>query len=258
MRVIPQERRKEQEINMPKLNQIIAIEKGVKSRVYGEITEMHKTSQKPELFTGFTKNYRKKDEDGEDYPPERKKVQMVADAMLTQAAAQLTELIDVTATKDWGNCHAFADVEVDGQVLIKDAPVPFLLFLEKQITDLHTFVDKLPVLDESDDWTKDDNSGLYKTTPIATHRTKKVQKPVVLYEATKEHPAQTQMITEDVTVGYWDTVKHSGALPVPRKQLLLERIEKLAKAVKFAREKANAAEAENQKIGKALFDYLLS
>jgi hypothetical protein len=243
---------------MPKLNQIIAVEKGVKSRVYGEITEMHKVSQKPELFNGFVKTYRKKDEDGEDYPQERKKAQMAADAMLSKAAALLTELFDVTATKDWGNRHAVADVEVDGQVLIKDAPVPFLLFLEKQIADLHTFVEKVPVLDETDDWMKDDASGLYKTAPTTTHRTKKVQKPVVLYEATKEHPAQTQIITEDVVVGFWDTIKHSGALPTPRKQLLLERIEKLSKAVKFAREQANAAEAEQQRIGKAIFDYLLS
>jgi hypothetical protein len=243
---------------MPKLNQIIAVEKGVKSRVYGEITEMHKVSQKPELFNGFVKTYRKKDEDGEDYPQERKKAQMAADAMLSKAAALLTELFDVTATKDWGNRHAVADVEVDGQVLIKDAPVPFLLFLEKQIADLHTFVDKVPVLDETDDWMKDDASGLYKTAPTTTHRTKKVQKPVVLYEATKEHPAQTQIITEDVVGGFWDTIKHSGALPTPRKQLLLERIEKLSKAVKFAREQANAAEAEQQRIGKAIFDYLLS
>jgi hypothetical protein len=243
---------------MPKLNQIIAIEKGVKSRVYGEITELHKSSQKPELFNGFVKTYRKKDEEGEDYPAERKKVQFDAGTLLTQVAQLLTELFDVTATKDWGNCHAFADVEVDGQVLIKNAPVPYLLFLEKQINDIHTFVDKLPVLDEADDWAKDENTGLYKTSPIATHRTKKVQKPIVLYEATKEHPAQTQIISEDIVVGYWDTVKHSGALPAPRKQQLLERVEKLSKAVKFAREKANAEEAENQKIGKTIFDFLLS
>src|SRR5262245_37073802 len=122
---------------MPKLNQIIAIEKGVKSRVYGEITEMHKSSQKPDLFNGFVKTYRKKDEEGEDYPPERKKVQMVAESMLSQISTLLSELFDVTAMKDYGNCYAFADVEVDGQTLITKAPVPFLLFLEKQINDIH-------------------------------------------------------------------------------------------------------------------------
>lgn len=243
---------------MSKLNQIIAVEKGVKSRVYGEFTEMHKSSQKAELFNGFVKTYRKKDEEGEDFPTERKKVQLMAGSILVRAATILTELFDVTATKDWANCHAVADVEVDGRVLIKNAPVAFLLFLEKQLTDLHTFVDKLPVLDETDDWLRDENSGLYKTASIPTHRTKKVQRPIVLYEATKEHPAQTQLITEDVTIGYWDTVKHSGALPAPQKYLLLNRLEKLSQAVKFAREKANSVEVEQQKVGQVLFDFLLS
>lgn len=243
---------------MPKLNQIIAIEKGVKSRVYGEVTDLHKSSQKPDLFHGFVKTYRKRDEEGEDYPPERKKVQLNADALLARVAELLTELFDVTASKDWANCHAVADIEVDGRVLVTGAPTPYLLFLEKQLSDLHTFVSKLPELDEADDWFKDENSGLFKTTAIPTHRTKKIQKPIVLYEATKEHPAQTQMITEDVIVGYWDTIKQSGAIPMPRKQQLLERVEKLAKAVKFAREQANSAEAPHQKIGRPIFDYLFS
>jgi hypothetical protein len=93
--------------------------------------------------------------------------------------------------------------------------------------------------------------------PPRLNRTKKVQKPIVLYDATKEHPAQTQLITEDVVVGYWDTVKHSGALPAPRKKELMSRIEKLSQALKFAREKANAADAETVSVGKPIFDYLL-
>ena len=241
-----------------KLNQVVAVEKGVKSRVYGEITEMHKASQKPDLFNGFVKTYRKRDEEGEDYPQERKKVQFEAEAVLAQAAKLLTEILDVTAAKDYANCFAKANVEVDGQVLVKDAPATYLLFLEKQLSDLHAFVDKMPALDETDDWARDENSGLFKTAPIATQRTKKVQRALVLYPATVEHPAQTSMITEDVVVGYWDTIKQSGALPVPRKQVLLERIEKLSRAVKFAREQANAVEAEEKQIGGAVFKYLLS
>jgi hypothetical protein len=242
---------------MPKLNQVVAIEKGVKSRVYGEISEMHKLSQKPDLFSGLFKQYRKKDEEGEDYPPEQKRVQLIASEQLTGAAKLLTELFDVTATKDYANCHARADVEVDGLCLVADAPVPFLLFLEKQINDLHAFVEKLPTLDEAEDWSRQDGTGLFKTAPIATQKTKKAQKPIVLYNATPEHPAQTQLITEDIVVGYWDTVKHSGALPTTRKKELLGRIEKIAQAVKFAREKANAAEAQMVSVGKPFFEYLL-
>ena len=54
----------------------------------------------------------------------------------------------------------------------------------------------------------------------------------------------------------WDTVKHSGALPPKRKQELLERVEKVIKAVKFAREEANAQEAEKRDVASALFEYL--
>lgn len=241
---------------MPKLNQIVAVEKSVKSRVYGDFTELHKASQKADLFSGFSKNYRKRDEEGEEYPPEHKRVQLEANDVLNQVARLMIELFDVTATKDFANCGAFADVVVDGETLVAHAPVPYLLFLEKQLTDLHTFVDKMPVLDAADDWSSDPNSGLYKTASIATQRTKKVQRPVVMYEATDKHPAQTQLITEDVVVGYWDTVKQSGALPNPRKRLLLDRLEKLSQAVKFAREQANDSEASEQNIGAKVFGFL--
>ncbi len=47
---------------MARLNQIIAIEKGIKSRAYAELTELHKAAQKPDLFHGFVKTYQKRDE----------------------------------------------------------------------------------------------------------------------------------------------------------------------------------------------------
>ncbi|MBU1432165.1 hypothetical protein KKF91_16640, partial [Myxococcota bacterium] len=82
------------------------------------------------------------------------------------------------------------------------------------------------------------------------------QRPVVLYPATAEHPAQTQLISEDVVVGFWHTIKFTGALPLPKKQLILERIERLSKAVKFAREQANGVEVTQKKVGEALLSYL--
>lgn len=242
-----------------KLNQVVAIEKGVKGRVYGEITEMHKASQKPDLFDGFVKNYRTLNEADEKYPSERKVVQLKAEDVLKKLAALSTELMDITASKDFANCAAKADVVVNNDaVLVAGVPATHLLFLEKQLTDIYTFVGKLPTLDNADEWAKDETSGLFKTAAIATHRTKKTQRPIVLYEATKEHPAQTQLLTEDVLVGYWDTVKHSGALPAPRKAELLTRVETLLKAVKFAREQANSTDAPEAKIGEQVFGYLFA
>ena len=112
---------------MAKLNQIIAIEKGIKSRVYGEVTELHKVAQKPDLFNGFSKTYLKKDEDGEDLPPEKKRVQFVATEVLRDVERLLSELMQVTARKDWTNCKATASVKVDGKIIVPEVPVSHLL-----------------------------------------------------------------------------------------------------------------------------------
>ncbi len=241
---------------MPKLNQILAIEKGVKTRVYAEVTELHKATQKAALMNGFHKTYRARDEDGETYPPEHQKVQYNAADVIKRIGQVLTELFDTTATKDWANCSARADIVVDGKPLLKDVPATYLLFLEKQLGDLQTFFAKMTELSSSEDWLADPNSGLYKTEATQTQRTKKVQRPIVLYDATEHHPAQTQLITEDVVVGHWNTVKFSGAIAKPRKKEILERIEKLTSAVRFAREEANGLEVERRHTGREVFDYL--
>lgn len=240
-----------------KLNQVIAVEKSVKQRNNDLVSELYKAVQKPALFNGFNKKYKPMDEGGEQFAPENLKVQMNVEQALKDASRSLAELFDVTATKDFGNTKAKANVVVDGEVLLADAPATYLLFLEKQLTDLHTLVANLPVLDSAEDWTLDVNSGLYKTEPTQTAKTKKVQKPLVMYPATDKHPAQTQLITDDQTVGYWETVKMSGAIPVPEKNALLERLEKLQKAVKYAREEANVTQAEEVKVGDKLLSWLL-
>jgi len=241
-----------------KLNQIIAIEKGIKSRVYGELTDLNKAIQKPELFNGFQKTYLKRDDEGEDLPAEKKRVQFSAAEVLSRAERIISELMEVTARKDWTNCAANASVKIDDKVIIPNAPVSFLLFLEKQLTDLRTFVGNLPILDEGDNWSKDENSGLFKAETTKTHRTRKVQKPIVLFPATPEHPAQTQLITEDVIAGFWEQVKQSGAIPKTEKQAISERVEILLRAIKEAREEANVhEEIQTPNVGSAIFDYLL-
>ncbi len=243
---------------MAKLNQVLAIEKGIKTRVYAEFSELHQATQKPALMNGFHKSYQARKEEDETYPAESQKVQHNAVDVIERVSASLAELFDITATKDWTNCNARADVLIDGRVLLAEVPATYLLFLEKQLGDLHTFISKMVELDPGNDWVIDPGTGLYKTDTQMTQRTKKVQRPITLYEATKEHPAQTQLITEDQIAGQWVTIKYSGAMPAPRKKQLLSRIEKLSNAVKFAREQANAVEASEKKLGKEVFDFLFS
>lgn len=237
--------------------ELIAIEAEARGRAEKRFTQLHRKNEKAELFAGFSRTYYPKDSDGDHLPPEQRLVQAKAPAQLATMRSVLSGLFNLTASKDRTNCHAMADVVVDGQVLFKDAPATFLLWLEKQVREIRTFVDKLPVLDPAYTWVKDEAANLWKTAPIETNRTQKVPRPIVLYEATKEHPAQTQMINDDVVVGHFSRTEHSGALREVDKTNLLLRIDALSAAVKQARERANLVEVTEVEVGDSVFAYLL-
>ncbi|MFF3940220.1 DUF7873 family protein [Streptomyces phaeofaciens] len=241
---------------MAKLNQIIAVEKGVKSKSLQDVTAAHHKVQKPALLAGISRTYQPKDEEGEQLPPESTRVQVQAEDVLREMSASLTRLFDVTATKDWANRTACADVTVDGRTILSEVPVAYLLFLEKQLTDLHAFVKKLPTLDAAESWSLDPSTDWWKTDAVRTIRTKKVPRNHVKAEATDKHPAQVEVYYEDVPIGYWTTVKFSGALPARRVNELVERVERLQQAVKFAREEANGAEVTDRRAGEAVLGYL--
>lgn len=243
---------------MPKLNQIIAIEKSVKSQSLRELSDAHKTLQKDSLLAGIARTYRPKDDEGEQYPPESTRVQVRADEIIDQTVNVLIKLFDVTATKDWANGDARADVVVDGKSLLKDVPVTYLLFLEKQLTDLNTFISKLPTLDPSEVWSYDEATDAWATEPVSTSKTKRIPRNHVKAEATKEHPAQVEVYYEDIAVGNWQTIKYSGAMPASRVAILKERVRNLQEAVKFAREEANSKEVEEQRVGEIIFNHIFA
>lgn len=243
---------------MAKLNQIIAVSKGVKSQTLRTLTDAHRDVQKQPLLSGLSRTYQPKDDEGERLPSESTRVQLTAQAVIADVKSALVKLFDVVATQDYANCAARADVVVDGQPLARDVPVTYLLFLEKQLADLRTFVEKLPVLDPSEHWTWSESAGHYAADPVQTTRTKKVPRNHVKAEATEKHPAQVEMYTEDMIVGTWTTIKFSGALPAQQTRDMLERVTKLQHAVKFAREAANAAEVTDVTVGDPILSYLFS
>jgi hypothetical protein len=243
---------------MPKLNQIIAIEKDVASKSHRMITDAYQNLQKPAPLSGISRSYRPKDEEGEQLPSESTRVQLKGEQIVAETFEAIAALFDITASKDYGNCEAKADVVVDGVTLVRQAPPTFLLFLEKKLVDIQTFIQKLPTLDPSESWDFDPNQDAWATAPVQTTRTKKIPRNHVKAEATDKHPAQVEVFYEDIVVGYWTTIKYSGAFPVSKVNQLLERVEKLRAAVKVAREEANSTQVEAQALGKQIFDYLLS
>lgn len=243
---------------MTKLNQIIAVEKGLKASANRKFTDIHRETTKTPLLSGIARTYQPKDDDGDQLPSESTLVQTNIEDLLTEAADTLTELFDVTLTKEVANQKAKANVVVDGKTIVKDAPVSYLLFLEKQLIDLQKFVSSLPVLDPAERWSKDSNANAWATEPTRTVRSKKVPRNHVKAEATDRHPAQVELFHEDVIVGTWTTVKYSGAIEKSRANELSDRVSKLLTAVKFAREEANSADISDEKTGSEVFDYLFA
>lgn len=244
---------------MPKLNQIIAIEKGVKNDANKAITNYHHRLQKPPLLSGISRTYRPKDEEGDQLPPESTKLQVNAETVLAEAVEAFARLFAITLEKDGTNLHALADIVVDGEVLLGKVSVPYLLFLEKQLTDIHTVIAKLPTLDPAEEWTFVENVGAYASVPTDTTRTKKIPRNHIKAEATDKHPAQVELFHEDVIVGYWRTIKFSGAVPQKRVADLLGKVEKVQKAVKFAREEANGTQVQvDGATSRRILDYIFS
>lgn len=241
---------------MARLNQILAVEKGLRDDHEKIVVALHNQVIKPELISGFTRVYEKLNDEDPDLATEQQRVQIKTADVIAEVTQHLTKLFDVTAIKDWTNTKAFADVKVGDQVLIEKAPSTYLLWLLNQLKDIEKFVRKLPVLDPSLEWTFDAVSNVYKSNPVKSHRTQKESKAFVLYEATPEHPAQVDRIDSDVIKGYWTKIEFSGALPLSVVQAILDRVVTLKEAVKFAKEEANSIIAEDVRPGKAIFDYL--
>lgn len=214
---------------------------------------------KTQLLSGISRTYRPKDEEGDQLPPESTKLQINAEDALKAAVDAFARLFKVTLEKDGTNLHALADIVVDGVVLLNNVPVPFLLFLEKQLNDIHTVITKLPTLDPAENWHYDENAGAWATDPTETTRTKKIPRNHVKAQATDKHPAQVELYHEDVIVGYWKTIKFSGAVPAKRVSELLERMNKVRQAVKFAREQANSVEVTvNGNDSRKILDYIFN
>jgi hypothetical protein len=239
-----------------KLNQVIAIANGEKSRKQKVLSKVYQDLGKDQLFTGIVRTYSPKYEDGEVFPTEKKLVQITVEKAVDEAINVMQSMFNIVGTLDKGNQKAVADIIVDSETIAKDVPATHLIFLEKQLEDVQTFIAAFPTLDPADEWEYSSDAGYYKSEPSETVKTKKVPKNHVLAEATDKHPAQVEMFTEDVTIGFWSIIKLSGCIPAGKKEILLTKVRKVIKAVKIAREEANSIEVDEVNYGTKVLDYI--
>jgi hypothetical protein len=243
-----------------KLHELLAVEADRKQKGKVILTETINTfTKKGEHFDGLIKIYKPNTESFEDKIPDQvKKVVTTVDKKLDYAQGAIITAIDAQISKEETNSSG----TVKAELLIGDKTFELsatsLLALEGQLVNIRALYKTIPTLDPTREWNEDvsQGDGTFRTDKEELYRTKKIQKPLELSPATKEHPAQVQLVSEDVQVGRYETTYLSGKISVASKSERLSKIDKLIDAVKRARAKANQAEVVNKKIGKEIFNFI--
>lgn len=250
---------------MPRtLGEIVAVEKAARQSANKSTAGLFQAIQKPQLVTGFSQVYIPDvlDPEGRNAkPPKGDKLQVRSEEALKELARLLTPAWDMTAAKDYANCHAVADVIVEGveEPLLRDVPVTYLLSLEHQLDEVIGFFRALQVNDPAKDWDWRAEDLEFRTSePEVRLSVEKGQKALVLLPPTQYQAGQAIPVPDDHREGKWEITYFSGAVSRERKTALIERGEAAKAAVKQARERANRAHADEQNVGDPLFRFLLS
>lgn len=245
---------------MSKLHEVLAVEADLEGKAKVVIAEAAKVFAKsPGLFNGSVKTYKPFVEDGIEYPSEHQSMATTVPAKLEYVGESIAAWFDVLAQKEATNQIAVADLEVDGKVLAEKVPATLLLGLESRLKAIRAMYVEIPTLLMSTEWQKSPakGEGVWEAVhPEETFKTAKTMKSMVLYEATDKHPAQIDKWDETINVGKYTKRVWTGMVTPAEKADMLERIDKLIRAVKVARQRANSVEVVKINIGKKIIDFI--
>ena len=242
---------------MTKLNQVIAARTHKTPILTKALIHVANKLQKQDLFLGISRRYVPFNDDGRQLPDEVKNVQVTVPEVLAEASEIMSDLIDLELTNAVGNNSAYADVVVDGQVLLNDVPVTGLMALEKLLKEKRQLLERIPTNVTSSSWTYSEDTNLWSTPEQGTVRTAKVPRVIVKYEATEFGPAQTEMVTIDEPEGTWWSSSSSGCVSPSSKAAMLKRCDNLLVAVKAAKEQANMIDVTPVDAGARLMKWII-
>jgi hypothetical protein len=251
-----------EEKKMAKLHELLAVEADLSNTAKAMLEEAATTFQKkPDHFLGQVRSVKFMDATREqENVVEEKAMVTTVDDKLTYALGRNAKYWDAMLQKEAANSEAKADLVIDGETVMKDLPATFLLGMETRLRNVQQVLLTIPTLDPSIKWSEDQSAGdaVFKSDVQVGFKTEKVMKSKTLYDATKEHPAQIGTWNEDVPVARVETIKTSGMWTPRRKADVLARLDTLIRAVKKARQRANAVDVTDLHVGKKLIDYLLA
>ena len=215
-------------------------------------------SKRADHFMGQTVRYEHLDEDRakEDYDDSHEMVTTVSDK-LHYLLRPVSDHVDALMKKDLTNTEAFADLVVDGNVVAERLPATFLLGLESYLKRIRAVYNAIPTLKPGIRWEPDvTQNNVYIAPEQVSFRSEKEKVHKIIVEATEHHPAQIDMWHEDRKVARIIKTETSGTLTPLTKSKLLGRVDKLIRATKKARQRANRAEIVSRNIGHDLFNYI--
>lgn len=246
---------------MGKLHEVLAVEGDLAATAKRILDEARSTfSNKHAHFLGETQVTTYFDEAERNLDTsESKPIDTTVQAKLDYVAPVVSRYWDAYFSKEATNQQAKAEIVVDGQTFATDVPATVLLGMETKLKELRSVYEAIPTLQPGFDWERDEQAGegVYVAKDVDRFVTKNTVIPVVLAPATDRHPAQVQTVNRDVPVARRVTQKSSGMLSPAEKSDLLEKIDKLIRAVKEARQRANTVEAQSASgFGKKFFDFI--
>jgi hypothetical protein len=246
---------------MPKLHEILAVEGDLRGTADTVIKEAIVTFDKrPNHFiqTDIATSHFA-DEDKKLDTEEHSAMETTVGEKLEYVGEMVTRYYDAYMTKEASNQSATATVMVDGKAFLEDVPVVVLLGMETKLGELRAMYGQIPTLRPGPVWERDttDKQGVYRAKhPEKRFITRKTKKGVVMYPHSDKHPAQVQVLDEDISIAERITTTRSGMLSVLDKSLLLDRIDTLIQAFKKARQRANDTDLVERQMGKTVFAYL--
>lgn len=248
---------------MGKLHETLATESSLGSVSEKLTKESIKTMSKENLFTGEVKYHKVFDEEKQHLvqpPVVREVTTTVGDNLDYLFSEGLIPYWDAVIQKDEANQRSQADIEIDGTVIASGVPGTTLLGLESKLSKLMDLFNSIPTLAPGVRWEPDHTKGkgIFINGQV-DERIQAIKVPdfKVLYEATKEHPAQIKEFETTVPTGKFEVTSYSGMISPLDKAALIKRLQKLISAVKKARQRANCVEVNNVRIGDSLAKYLL-
>lgn len=242
---------------MGKLHEVLAVETDLRSTADKLLKEAQNTfKSKSGHFDASDVRFKPDSETAPEEAPEIKPMIDKVRDKIKYTTASYGKYLDAFFQKETANQTAKSDLKLEnGDALLKDVPACVLLGLESRLREVRELYEAAPTLAPGPSWEKDAQSGNWKAVSERV-RTAKIQEPLILHPATKEHPAQVQLTTSDKRTGVVKTTQQSSVLTSAEKSALIGRVDELIQATKKARMRANDTEVKHDKIGEKIFGYI--